>query len=83
MEWILILKKEKMWSFLWFPELFQVFCSLLILLADSIARLFNMSGATQAVALDILKAFSRVLDADLLLKLRPYRILGYIFLISW
>ena len=41
-----------------------------------------MSGATQAVALDILKAFSRVLDADLLLKLRPYRILGYIFLIS-
>ena len=38
--------------------------------SDRIARDFNRSGATQAVALDIFKAFDRVLHAGLLHKLK-------------
>ena len=40
---------------------------------------FNRSGATQAVALDISKAFNRVWHASLLHKLRSYGISGQIF----
>ena len=37
-------------------------------LSDRIARTFNGSGATRAVALDISKAFNRVWDDDILHK---------------
>ena len=49
---------------------------LLTVVSDRIARVFNRSGATQAVALDISKAFDRVW---LLHKLRSYGISGQIF----
>ena len=39
---------------------------------DRIARAFNRSGATQAVALDISKAFGRVWHAGLLHKRKSY-----------
>ena len=48
-------------------------------MSDRIARAFNRSGATRAVALDISKAFDRVWHAGLLHKLRSYGILGQIF----
>ena len=46
---------------------------------DRIARAFNRSGATRAVALDISKAFNRVWHAGLLHKLKSYGISGQIF----
>ena len=48
-------------------------------MSDRIARAFNRSGATRAVALDISKAFDRVWHAGLLHKLKFYRISGQIF----
>ena len=48
-------------------------------MSDTIARAFNKSGATRAVALDISKAFDRVLHAGLLHKLNSYGISGQIF----
>ena len=47
--------------------------------SDRIARAFNRSGATRAVALDICKAFDRVWHAGLLQKLKSYGISGQIF----
>ena len=47
--------------------------------SDRIARVFNRSGATQAVALDISKVFDRVLNAGLLHKLTSNGISGQIF----
>ena len=47
--------------------------------SDRIARAFNWSGATRAVALDISKAFDRVWHAGLLHKLKSYGISGQIF----
>ena len=52
---------------------------LLTVVSDRIARAFNRSGATRAVALDISKAFDRVWHAGLLQKLRSYGISGQIF----
>ena len=52
---------------------------LLIVVSDRIARAFNRSGATQAVALDISKAFDKVWHASQLHKLMPYGISGQIF----
>ena len=52
---------------------------LLTVVYDRIARAYNRSGATQAVALDISKAFDRVWHAGLLHKLRSYGISGQIF----
>ena len=46
---------------------------------DRIAKAFNNSGATRAVALDISKAFGRVWYAGLFHKLKSYGILGPIF----
>ena len=43
------------------------------------ARAFNKSGATQAVALDISKAFDRIWHAGLLHNCKSYGILGQIF----
>ena len=50
-----------------------------LVVSDRIARAFNRSRATQAVALDIPKAFNRVWHAGLLHKLKSYGILGQIF----
>ena len=52
---------------------------LLTVVSDRIARAFNRSGAAQAIALDISKAFHRVWHASLLHKLRFYGIWGQIF----
>ena len=47
--------------------------------SDRIARAFNRSGTTRAVALDISKAFDRIWHAGLLHKLKSYGISGQIF----
>ena len=60
---------------------FQSTADLLTVVSDRIARAFNRSGATGAVALDISKAFERVWHAGLLHKLKPYGILGQIFVL--
>ena len=52
---------------------------LLTVVSDRIARVFNRSGATRTVALDISKAFDRVWHAGLLHKLKSYGILDQIF----
>ena len=52
---------------------------LLTVVSDRIARAFNRSGTTRAVALDISKAFDRVWHAGLLHKLKSYGISGQIF----
>ena len=52
---------------------------LLTVVSDEIARPFNKSGATRAVALDISKAFHRVWYAGLLHKLKSSGISGQIF----
>ena len=52
---------------------------LLTVVSDRIARAFNRSGATRAVALDISKAFDRVCHAGPLHKLKSYGISGQIF----
>ena len=49
----------------------QSTADLLAVVPDGIARAFKRSGATQAVALDISKAFDRVWHAGLLHKLNP------------
>ena len=57
----------------------QSTADLLTVVCDSIARAFNRSGATRAVAVDISKAFDRVWHAGLLYKLKSYGISGQIF----
>ena len=52
---------------------------LLTVVSDKIARAFNGSGATPAVALDISKAFDGAWHADLLSKRTSYGISGQIF----
>ena len=52
---------------------------LLTVVSDRIARAFNRSGATRAVALDISNAFDRVWHAGVLHKLKSYGISGQIF----
>ena len=51
----------------------------MITASDRIARDFNRSGATQAVALDTSKAFRRVCHIGFLCKLMSYEMLGQIF----
>ena len=57
----------------------QSTADLLTVVSDRVARAFNRSGATQAVALDISKAFDRVWHAGLLHKLKSYGISDQIF----
>ena len=52
---------------------------LLTVVSDRIARAFNRSGATRAVALNISKAFDRVWHAGHLHKRKSYGISGQIF----
>ena len=52
---------------------------LVTVVSDRIARAFNRSGATQAVALDISKAFGSVWYAGLLHEPKSYGISGQIF----
>ena len=52
---------------------------LLTVVSNRIARAFNRSEATRAVAFDISKAFDRLWHAGLLHKLKSYRISGQIF----
>ena len=52
---------------------------ILTVASDRVARAFNRSGATQAVTLDIFKAFDRVWHAGLFHKLKSYGISGQIF----
>ena len=52
---------------------------LLTVVSDRIARAFNRSGATRAVALDISNAFDRVWHTGLLHKVKSYGISGQIF----
>ena len=58
---------------------FRSTADLLTVVSDRIARAFNRSGATRAVALDISKGFDRVWHAGLLHKLKSYGISGQIF----
>ena len=52
---------------------------LLTVVSDRIARAFNRSGATRAVALDISKAFDKVWHAGLLHKCKSCGISSQIF----
>ena len=58
---------------------FQSTADLLTVVSDRIARTFNKSGATQAVALDVSKEFDRICQAALLQKLKSDGISGQIF----
>ena len=71
-----------MWTFSDFQYGFRSSRStadLLTVVSDRIARSFNRSAATRAVALDILKAFDRIWYAGLLHKLKFYGSSGKIF----
>ena len=57
----------------------QSTADLFTVISDRIARAFNRSRATRAVALDIAKAFDRVWHAGLLHKPKSYGISGQIF----
>ena len=57
----------------------QSFADLFTVVSDRIAKTFNRSGATRAVALDISKAFDRVWHAGVFHKLKSYGISGQIF----
>ena len=52
---------------------------LFTVVSDTIARAFNRSGATRAVALDVFKAFDTIWHADILHRLKSYGISGQIF----
>ena len=58
---------------------FQSNADLVAVVSDRNAGAFNRSGATQAVTLDIFKAFDRVCHAYLLHRLKSCEISGQIF----
>ena len=57
----------------------QSTADLLTVVSDRIARAFNWSGATRAIALDIFKVFYTVWHAGLFHQLKSYGISGQIF----
>ena len=57
----------------------QSTADLLAVVSDRMARGFNRSGATGAIAVDISKAFDRVWYAGLLQKFKSYGISGQAF----
>ena len=57
---------------------FRSISDLLTVVSDRIAKAFNRSGTTRAVAIDISKAFDRVWHAGLLHKRKSYGISGKI-----
>ena len=57
----------------------QSTADLLTVVSDRIARAFNKSGLTEAVALDISKTFDRVWHAGVLHRLKSYGISGQLF----
>ena len=66
-----------MWPFFWFQYGFrssQSIADLLTVVSDRVSRASNRPRDTQAVALDIFKAFGRVWHAGLLHKLKSYGI---------
>ena len=68
-----------MWSFSDFQYGFRASRStadLVTIVSDRIARSFNRSGATRAIALDISKAFGRVSHAGLFDKCKSYGLSG-------
>ena len=58
---------------------FQSTGDLLRVVSDRIAKAFNRSGDTGAVAVYIFKSFDRAWHADLLPKRNSYGILGQVF----
>ena len=71
------LKKCSLLSNIWYGfRSSQSTLDLLTVVCDRIARAFNRSGATRAVALDIPKGCDRVWYASLLYKLNSYGISG-------
>ena len=68
-----------------FPDLqysfrsFRSTADLLTVLSATTARIFNRSGATGAVALNISKALNRVWNAGLLYRFKSYGISDHIF----
>ena len=57
----------------------QSTADLLTVVSDKIAKAFNRSSTTRAVALDISYAFHRVWHAGLLCKCKSYGTLGQVF----
>ena len=57
----------------------QSTADLLTVVSDKIAKAFNRSWTTRAVALDVSHAFDRVWHAGLLCKRKSYGILGQVF----
>ena len=71
-----------MWTFSNFQYGFRssrLTADILTVVSDRIAKAFNRSGATRAIAFDISTAFDRVWHAGLLHKLKSYGISGQIF----
>ena len=66
--------------FLWL-QMYLKNLDLLTVTSDSIARAFNRSGATLAIALDISKSFHRVWHADFLCEPKSYKISDRIFVL--
>ena len=60
----------------------QSTADLLTILSDRIGSAFNRSGATQAVALDISKAFDRVWHTGLLQKVKSWNFMALFLLFS-
>ena len=74
------LEKCGLFSDIWYRfRSSQSFADLFTVVSDRIAKTFNRSGATRAVALDISKAFDRVWHAGVFHKLKSYGISGQIF----
>ena len=77
------LKKCSLFSDFQYGYRSQTMADLLTVVSDKIARAFNRSGATRAVAMDTSKAFDRVWYAGLLHKLKSKSFSGQVFGLIW